>query len=517
MKTFKKKWKVAAKDEASPLMHALNYVEAAGMKMKKIIGLNDRNILIDFHQATWKYALLTGWTIKENGWQKLGNLVLNKLEKEPVFLKQIYLETEKAVKKLIRKTEKAKKANLSKFTNQKLYQTFKKIYEYWLEMNRWGGIPNLADFEHFTLTNKLMAFLEKKVKPLRSKISAGEAYGILGSPIKRSKIQESEMRFFRLLEKIQNNKKTLEIFKDKNPEVIISKLSSLSPLFKAIQIHTQKYDWLSYHYDGPVILDEKYFIELLSSTVRQKISGRRHLKKIVAQEIDNKRQKQSLLKQLKLDSQEKFWAHVASVFSYLKGLRKDAVFMASRNTDNLIKEISKRLSLTPKQLRHLTPKEVKKALLVGKINVRLINERINHCVTLCDDRGIKLFSGKAAEKYSKMIYEEKADKNIKEIKGTPAYPGKVRAMVKLIASANEMSKMNQGDVLVSPATNPNLVPAMKKASAIVTDEGGVTCHAAIVSRELKIPCVIGTKIATKVLKDGDLVEVEADKGVIKKI
>ncbi len=62
-------------------------------------------------------------------------------------------------------------------------------------------------------------------------------------------------------------------------------------------------------------------------------------------------------------------------------------------------------------------------------------------------------------------------------------------------------------------TDPDFLPAMKKASAIITDEGGITCHAAIVSRELKIPCIIGTRIATKVLKDGDLVEVDANKGI----
>jgi pyruvate,water dikinase len=64
-------------------------------------------------------------------------------------------------------------------------------------------------------------------------------------------------------------------------------------------------------------------------------------------------------------------------------------------------------------------------------------------------------------------------------------------------------------------TRPEYVPLMKKAAGIITDEGGITCHAAIVSRELKIPCVIGTKIATKVLKDGDMVEVDADKGIVK--
>ena len=75
--------------------------------------------------------------------------------------------------------------------------------------------------------------------------------------------------------------------------------------------------------------------------------------------------------------------------------------------------------------------------------------------------------------------------------------------------------MKNGDILVSPMTTPNFVPAMKLAAAIVTDEGGVMCHAAIVAREMKKPCIIGTKIATKVLKDGDIVEVDADKGVVK--
>jgi pyruvate,water dikinase len=61
-------------------------------------------------------------------------------------------------------------------------------------------------------------------------------------------------------------------------------------------------------------------------------------------------------------------------------------------------------------------------------------------------------------------------------------------------------------------TSPDFIPILKKVSAIITDEGGITCHAAIVSRELKIPCIVGTKIATKVLKDGDVVEVDAQKG-----
>lgn len=70
---------------------------------------------------------------------------------------------------------------------------------------------------------------------------------------------------------------------------------------------------------------------------------------------------------------------------------------------------------------------------------------------------------------------------------------------------------------MTPETTPNTVPYLSRVRAIVTDEGGITSHAAIVSRELRIPCIIGTKIATKVLKDGDVVEVDAKKGIVRKI
>ena len=78
-----------------------------------------------------------------------------------------------------------------------------------------------------------------------------------------------------------------------------------------------------------------------------------------------------------------------------------------------------------------------------------------------------------------------------------------------------MYKMEKGDILVSQITYPNLLPAMKKAAAIVTNVGGVICHAAIIARELNIPCIVGTKNATKVLKDGDIIEVNANNGIIK--
>jgi pyruvate,water dikinase len=91
----------------------------------------------------------------------------------------------------------------------------------------------------------------------------------------------------------------------------------------------------------------------------------------------------------------------------------------------------------------------------------------------------------------------------------------MQGKVRILKRKNQIRSFLKNEVLVANMTTPDFVPAMKKASAVVTDEGGITCHAAIVARELKKPCIIGTKIATQVLHDGDLVEVDADNGVVR--
>ena len=108
-------------------------------------------------------------------------------------------------------------------------------------------------------------------------------------------------------------------------------------------------------------------------------------------------------------------------------------------------------------------------------------------------------------------------KNITQLKGQIAYKGIVQGRVKLLMSFKEVDKVKKGDIIVSSMTMLDVLPAMERAAAIVTDEGGVLCHAAIISRELKKPCIVGTKIATQVFKDGDMVEVDANKGVVKKL
>ncbi len=119
--------------------------------------------------------------------------------------------------------------------------------------------------------------------------------------------------------------------------------------------------------------------------------------------------------------------------------------------------------------------------------------------------------------YNAVTERAKDLSGVREFKGTPASTGKVSGRVHIVLGSKDFTFFQEGEILVTEMTRPDFIAVMKKAAAIVTDEGGLTSHAAIVAREMKKPCIIGTKIGTRILKDGDMVEVDAEKGIVRKI
>ena len=116
-----------------------------------------------------------------------------------------------------------------------------------------------------------------------------------------------------------------------------------------------------------------------------------------------------------------------------------------------------------------------------------------------------------------VLPEKKTDTSAKQVKGTVAYAGIVRGPARILKDIKEVKKVRRGDVIICPMTWPSLIIALEKAAAFVTDEGGILCHAAILARELKKTCITGTKNATAVFNDGDMVEVDGETGIIRKI
>ena len=110
--------------------------------------------------------------------------------------------------------------------------------------------------------------------------------------------------------------------------------------------------------------------------------------------------------------------------------------------------------------------------------------------------------------------QEESEERVIIAKGLGASPGMASGAVKIVRNTDELDKIDEGDILVTVMTTPDMVPAMKRADGIITDEGGVTCHAAIVSRELGIPCVVGTGNGSKILNENSIVTLDGNKGFV---
>jgi phosphohistidine swiveling domain-containing protein len=186
--------------------------------------------------------------------------------------------------------------------------------------------------------------------------------------------------------------------------------------------------------------------------------------------------------------------------------------MSSYKLSKLLSEIAKRNSLTLQELSYLREEEICK-IISDKVNSETIKNRKENSLYIIHHNQIEVIEDKELL--------EQIDSNLSnkefELKGEIASPGKIKGKACIILSNQDFYKFNGGDIIIAPTTRPDYLPLMQKSLAIVTNEGGMLSHAAILSRELGKPCLTGTRIATTIFKDGDLIEVDADKGIVRKI
>ena len=153
-----------------------------------------------------------------------------------------------------------------------------------------------------------------------------------------------------------------------------------------------------------------------------------------------------------------------------------------------------------------------------------LNRRKAAFVFILKNRKLSFFSGHAAQKIiAREIKYLMTPLDSQGLHGQIACKGIARGRVRVVISGDLLMlnkafrDFKKGEIMVTTMTQPNMVPLMKRAGAVVADEGGMVSHAAIISREFGIPCLVGTAVATRVLTDGDLVEVDANKGIVRKV
>lgn len=475
----------------------------------------------------------------------VGQNIVNKIIKNPHFAKRINKNILIWADKLRTYVEKLPQENLKKFSNRQLWKFIEGQDKIHTDYYCWAWIPVAVDMFHNNLTNTLKDYL-RSIKISEEKLN--EYLVILTQPTKKSLIQIEQEEFLKIGQEVQKDKTQYKIFlelfkkfKEKDVKLFGYKTHSkeyeklfekkvseikdrISPrIYKLLEAHYLKYFYMKYLFTEKqgVYNFDHYLKELVRLVVGEDL--KKKYQKMQSEFKKNIQKRNVLIKKLRIDSRWRIIFDAFGDFMVTKIYRRYAQVYAVYRMEVILREIAKRLRLTLMQVKFMLPQEIKLALLQKNFSTHFVRSKFNEirkrakfCVYYAEKNNDLVFIDKKARNLAKLVQEAKTEK-VKEIYGQCGCVGRAKGQVKIINESRDMQKMKKGDVLVSIMTQPDLVPAMKKASAIVTEQGGVTSHAAIVSREMRIPCVIGTKIATKVLRDGDVVEVDATKGVVKKI
>jgi phosphohistidine swiveling domain-containing protein len=389
-----------------------------------------------------------------------------------------------------------------KMTDEALIKAYKKQFKYQnLQHSIGSAVSWVADADQERVTKAITKIIKDKIKIAGFHIEPAIIFSILSTPTKESFAAVEEKELLYLIRDLMTK-----------GFVKIDDFAQSNEVTK----HYNKWCWLAFNYRGPAY-SKKYFLDRIEDVLSKKIDPKKALKEITKRENGIRAKQRKLYKLLDFSVDELKLINLTQRITFIKEFRKGALYYCMFCYQTLFGEIAKRLDLTLDHIWSMHNWEIEDFLLKGKLSKKELDKRLKETVVSFIDRERYLtITGKEAERLYNQIPKEELfiDDSITDISGTCASPGKGKGVVKIIETMTDVSKMNQGDILVSETTYPGLVSAMKKAAAIVTNAGGLTCHAAIVSRELGIPCVVGTKIANKVLKDGDLVDVDATKGIV---
>ncbi len=445
-----------------------------------------------------------------------GEHLLKKIIKSPEIMKRIERELLKSGKQAVSFAKKASRMPLSKKTNKQLlqlYESFNKKASLALE---WGTTCSLLEMQRPIFSSYLKNRFNSLPQVPEGK--SAEYFNLLSTPTRKTHMRMEELALIEIALNVLKNRKAVELFKKKSPQKIQSLLPRTAPKIDYLfSLHAKRFPWIVYVYEGPVV-GKAHFIESLKHLLQKTCFRKKLLLKEKNRYTEIKTRQRKLLKKLKMGKEmERLFSDLRMV-AFLKVFRKELMSRSYYHVDSLLDEISKRLYLSVNQTRMVAPWEMESFLVKRKITPTLLNERMKLSMALKKGKSLKIVGGDETRKWMKEVEAMQEElSHINEFSGDCAFPGKAKGTVKILNSSKDLAKMRKGNILVSSATNPFLVSAMKKASAIVTDAGGITSHAAIISRELKIPCVIGTRVATKALEDNLLVEVDATKGTVKRL
>ena len=444
---------------------------------KKIVG-------IDFnHQFYKRYD--GGTYFYKPEWDHLKNLLRKKAELDKNFYSWLVEKRMEVDNKGIEFSEKMRNTNFQKKSLPELKQIFRDFIK--IDLDRMGPC-----YLPFVLDEIFEEIIKKELRTKIQEDKIDEYFVVLTTCPKETYSNKEKIKLLELAAEIRN-KNLINNFLNKE---IVDKIKQ----------HSKDFIWLNQYF----LTGKPYTEDEVISRLRKLVEKDTELEKIKSKSKRDENQFNSLVKELNLSEDTVKIAKVSQEHSFARDHFIGASARIYFNFYPLFNEIAKRIGLTYEDFINLKINEI-----FYFIDKRIeLDELKKGSGILLNNGKIEVYTGKDIDK----LRDEKENiEGITEIKGQIANKGYAKGRVKIFMGAYDKKEMQRGDILVSTMTTPNLSLFMEKAGAIVTEEGGLTCHAAIIAREMNKPCIIGTKIATSVFKDNDLVEVDAEKGIVRKI
>lgn len=444
------------------------------------------------------------WAFDENDFLRLGTQMISEIRKNPAYLSGILKQWKKAEKCFYDFSEKIAKTDFSgKTTGQlvEIFADFEKEYEEWWDI---AMLVEPLDFTVPELLKKELAKIEsdgRKVNEYFSKLSFIPEDSFMS-------IQEKE--FLKILEKIVEKPELVEAARGK---ILAEKIEGYLEILAMVKEHSEKFAWINCNYFSQKTMSLQDFLWMIQAEITKK-NPKAEIKKIEEKMKKTEEERKLLLDMLPLTQEAGFLIGVLEEFNSIHDERKKCQMVAFWRMGTLVDEIAKRKAVDRSLVLYLHPFEIKE-FLEGKISIQKLEKRREFCFEDFDEEPFREWVGKEAmEKEKELLSFQELD--VEEINGMCACSGKAIAKARVILSSKEAHALKEGEILVTGMTTPDFTPFMKRLAGIITDDGGITCHAAIVARELNIPCIVGTKVATKIFKTGDLVELKANHGIARK-
>lgn len=446
------------------------------------------------------------WWLDRLDMSRVANYYIARELRSPGWVERLFKNWLLIVNKLTKIQARLIKKNLSKLSNEELLaelSEFTNTYSYeWSE----GIFIDAFDSEGERI-------LRQAIEKYKGSITDGELH-TLTSPSIPSSLQKQRFDLLKIAKLVVKNPQARLLVKQGR----MRGWANFSPSqFNRLKKHQAEFYWIRGNYVVIPDLDINFFF----SSLRELIVDKEHFGKEVTEE---RRMREMASVQRKIVSGLRFPKKILVTLDFLRtlvtwrDLRKKYNIMANYLLINkLLPELARRTGLPKNHLKHIYHTEYGMALKNPSALQKVLAARYKgRFLEFQPNYKYDEYFGKSGRRLLRLV-EKTARAAHNEIKGLAAYPGVVKGRVKIILSSSDFHKMKKGDILVAPNTRPEYVPIMKLASAILSDEGGITSHTAIVAREYHIPCVVGCQIATIELRDGDKVEVDANNSIVKLI